>query len=254
MRTILLLTVLFFAAPRAKAQPESTELRTKLDARVAEYSLSANGLADAFARTSKQFQIPIGIEWVKDAQALQTLDRRWTGQSVRQILHSIVEAYPGYDLRAEDNQVHVFRQDLLNDSRNFLNLRVPDFFDVHQQTGGFVNVRLQSVIQNIVSPRNLPPGAGEAGSYTSGNVPERSLSLILHGLTVREALAKLVVASERHMWIVTFPDSAELTPTGFRLTETLWHPSPFSDAQQPMWDFLAWGEYPPTGGVSSPQD
>jgi len=138
--------------------------------------------------------------------------------------------------------VHVFRLDLLKDSHNFLNLQVPGFFDVRQESSGLTNQRLHGAIQNIVSPRNLPPGAGEAGSYGSG-IQQRPMTLNLRGVTVREALEKLVAVSEHNLWVVTFSDSPALTLTGFRRTETLWHPAAFPDTDQPVWDFLAWKEY-----------
>ncbi len=245
MRTPLLVALLSLTCVSLPMQPGATGFQARLDARVSQYNLSANGLADALARTAKQFQLPIGIEWVRDKQALQGLSRTWKDETVGQILRSIVEAYPGYAFRVENGVIHVFRQGLLNDRHNFLNLKVPDFFEVRQQAAGFANVRLRSVVQNIVSPRNLPPGAGEGGSYTSGNVPEKPLTLTLRGATIREALEKLAAVSERNIWIVTFSDTSGLTPTGFRRTETLWHPTPFPDTDQPMWDFLAWGEYAP---------
>jgi len=140
--------------------------------------------------------------------------------------------------------LHVFRQDLVDERQNFLNLKVPNFFQVRQELGGFANVELRAVVQNIVSPRNLPPGAGEGGEYATG-LEEKPLTLTLRGVTFREALNKLVETSERKIWVVTFSDGPGLTPTGFRRTETLWHPTPFPDRDQPMWDFLAWKEYLP---------
>ena len=243
MRTVFLLAVLLLTPAKAPAQPDTTELQAKLDARVSQFSLSANGLLDALASASKQFQLPIGVEWVRDKQAVRALNRTWSDETVRQILRSIVNEYPDYDFGVEHGVVHVFRRDLVNDSQNFLNLKVPDFFEVRQEIGGLTNQRLRSVVQDIVSPRNLPPGAGEGGSYTSGNVRETPLTLTLRGATVREALEKLAAVSQHHIWVVTFSDTTELTPTGFRRTETLWHPAPFPNTQQPMWDFLAWGEY-----------
>jgi hypothetical protein len=242
MRSVFLLIAILFTPAIVTAQMESTALQAKLDARVTQYSLSATGLADALARTSEQFQLPMGIEWVKDEQALQGLRRTWKSGTVRQVLSSIVEAYPGYNSRVERGVVHVFRRDLLSDSHNFLNLKVPDFFEMRQETAGFANVELRSVIQNIVSPRNLLPGTGEAGSYATG-IHEKPLTVSLRGATVREALEKLAAVSEHNIWVVTFSDNPELTPTGFRRTETLWHPAPFPNTQQPMWDFLAWGEH-----------
>lgn len=244
MQPIFIFAVMLFAGAKIPAQPNISELQAKLDARVTQYDLEANGLADALAGVSKQFQIPLGIEWVKDKDTLRSFNHTWNDETVREVLRSIVEAYPGYDIQVEDGVVHAFRQDLLNDSRNVLSLKVPDFFEVRQEPAGFTNVRLRNVMQNIVSPRDVPPGAGEAGSYTSGNVTEKPLTITLHGLTVREALEKLVAVSERKIWIATFSDTSELTPTGFRRTETLCHPTPVPNTeQQPMWDFLSWEEY-----------
>ncbi len=245
MRTAFLFSFLFFTAPAAPAQPPSAELQAKLDARVTRYSLSASGLADALIKISEKFQLPMGIEWVRDKQAVRGLSRTWSDDTVRQILRSTVQEYSGYDFELDDGVIHVFRQDLPKDSQNFLNLKVPDFFQVREKPAGFANVQLRSAVQNIVSPRSLPPGAGEGFSYTSGNVREKPVSLTLRGASIREALEELAAVSEHKIWVVTFSDTPKLTPTGFRLTETLWHPTPFPNTQQPMWDFLAWEEYLP---------
>jgi hypothetical protein len=245
MPTMLFAMLVFFTHAPVTTQLKPTELQAKLDARVSQYSLSATSLADALLRTSEQFQVPMGIEWVKNRDTLRPLTRTWRDETVWQVLRSIVEDYPDYAFRVEEGVIHVFRHDMLDDNRNFLNLKVPNFFEVRHETGGFANQQLQSVVQNIVSPRNLPPGVGEAGSYTSGNVREKPLNVSLRGATVREALGKLAEASEHKVWLVTFSDTSTLTKTGFYRTETLWHPRPFPFPSQPMWDFLAWGQDQP---------
>jgi hypothetical protein len=245
MRALLLLSLLLIRPVNVPAQTNATELDASLNARVPQYTLKAKGLADAILRIAKQFELPVGIEWLKDDEALRGLDLTWRDATVGDIIGSVVNRYPPYSYGVQGGVIHVLRPDLLSDTQNFLNLKVPDFFEVRQKTGGFANVQLRQVVQSIVSPRNLPPGAGEAGSYTSGNVPEKPLTLTLRGLTIREALEKLAEASERKIWVVTFSGGAGLTPTGFRRTETLWHPTPFPDSDQPMWDFLAWREYMP---------
>lgn len=156
----------------------------------------------------------------------------------------MIKRYPPYTFRVENSVVHVFRPDLIDDSHNFLNLKVPGSFAVRQEAGGFANVKLREAVQNVVSPLKLPPGAGVGGDYATG-LEDRPPTLALGGLTVREALDKLADASEHKMWVATFADSSELTPTGFRRTETLWHPTPFPEHDQPMWDFLAWEQYQP---------
>jgi hypothetical protein len=251
MKAIAFLSLFLFSSSGVRAQAQTTELHAKLDARVTQYSLSANGLADAVLRVAKQFEVPVGIEWLKDKETARALSHTWKNESVAAMLRSVVQEFPGYELRVEQGEVHVFRRDLVDDGRSFLNLRVPDSFEVHQERGGRANQQLEAVAQNIVSPRNLPPGAGEGSEYATG-LEEKPLTLTLRGFTFREALNKLVETSERKIWVVTFSDGPGLTPTGFRRTETLWHPTPFPDRDQPAWDFLGWKEYLPQLAPSLP--
>jgi hypothetical protein len=220
-------------------------LQANLDTRVTEFSLSASDLADAILRIGKHFELPVGVEWTRDRQTARSFIFTWRDATVGEMIGSVVKNYPGYSFQARQGVVRVFRQDLLDDKRNFLNLPVPEYFDTRNEISGLTNQRLRSVVQNIVSPRNLPPGAGEGGSYTSGIVTEKPLTITLRGAIVREALDKLVEASEHKAWVVTFSDTRELTSTGFLRTETRWHPGPFPDTDQPMWEFLAWEESSP---------
>ena len=250
MRTALVFGVLLLMPRGAPSQQEDTELQTRLATPVTEYSVSGAGLADVLTRTSKQLQIPMGIEWVREEPTLRNFSHTWKRETVQEVLRSIVAAYPGYALQVEGGVVHVFCPDLSRDSRNFLNLKVPDFFRMQNEPAGLANAKLRTVIQHLVSPRKVPPNAGEAGSYATG-IDEKPLTLRLGGATVREALEKLAAVSEHQIWVVTFSETSVLTPTGFRRTETLWHPFPFPNTQQPMWDFLAWREYPPESAHST---
>ena len=82
----------------------------------------------------------------------------------------------------------------------------------------------------------------------------QSDEFLLRAVTATSFLTKRAeqacVVSEHNLWVVTFSDPIEFTPTGFRRTETLWHPKPFPNTQQPMWDFLAWTEYQPEQGAT----
>jgi hypothetical protein len=249
----LLLSVLLLPVLSVCGHAQTIEIQARIDAHVTEYRLSSTSLADAILRIAKQFELPAGIEWVKQKETSQSLQRVWRNTTVGEIVRAVVDAYPPYSFRVEAGMVHLYRPDLLNDSHNFLNLKVPDFYEVRQEAGGLADVELREVAQDIVSPRKLPPGAGVGGSYTSGNVSEKPLTLDLRGLTIREALERLAEASEHKMWVVTFSGGTGLTPTGFFRTETLWHPTPFPDRDQPMWDFLAWQEFLPSS-TAIPQD
>jgi hypothetical protein len=183
----------------------------------------------------------VGVEWVKDKQTGRAFIISWRDATVGEMIESVVKNYPGYSFQAEQGVVRVFRQELLYDNRNFLNLKIPENFDVRNEISGLTNQRLRGTLQDIVSSRKLPLGAGVGGSYATG-VEEKPLRIELGGSTAREALDKLVVASEHKIWVVTFSDTSELTSTGYLRTETRWHPGPFPDTDQPMWEFLAWDE------------
>jgi hypothetical protein len=66
MSAIVFLSLLLFSPARVAAQTQATQLQAKLNARVTQYALSANGLADAILRIAKQFELPVGVEWLKD--------------------------------------------------------------------------------------------------------------------------------------------------------------------------------------------
>lgn len=245
-----LLWLAAFLALASAAKTQTPNLDQILDMRVAQYSVQANGLADTLIAVSKRFKVPIGVEWVRDANTSRFVARSWTGETVRGILASTVDMWPDYSLRISDGVVDVSNRDLFDSSENFLNLQVPGSFQTHREVGGLTNQRLQSAIQDTVSTRQTPPRAGHGGSYATG-LQETPITLALQGLTVRAALDKLVEASDYKIWVVTFSPSRTLTATGYRRTETLWHPAPFSDSSQPMWDVLAWRQYGPAEQADS---
>lgn len=231
------LTALSVNAAPQKEQP----LSVKLENPVSDYHLSGNGMVNTLARVAQHFELPVGIEWVRNGETLRSFNLEWKASTIRGILSSVVDRYPGYVWKLQDGVVHVFRSDLVAEKGNFLNLTVPNRFKASREAGGFINWRLRFAVQNLVSPRRLPPGAGVGGSYATGT-REKPITLDLQGLTIRQALDKLVSVSEHKVWVVTF-SGAGRTPAGFLRTETLWHPTPFPDGDQPMWDFLSWQEF-----------
>ena len=239
MHTILVLAMLCFTPLHSSSRAATAELTLKLNTTVNQYHLKALGLADAFTKIADQFRLPMGIEWVKDKGTVRGLNLAWKDETLTRILSAVIKQYPGYAFEIEGGVVHVFRQDLVNNEHNFLNRKVPDWLEARQEVGGIINQRLQEAAQNIVAPHTLPPGAGEGFEYATG-VSEKPLTVRLRGKTIREALVELAGKSEHKIWIVTFTASSTLTPTGFLRTETLWHPSPLPDSEQPMWDLLTW--------------
>ena len=199
----LLFAVTFLVGLSAPAQSGAEETQAKLDSNVNQFTLSGDGMINALAKIAEQFELPMGIEWVEDGQTRRGLNLTWKSNTVRGVLNAVVSSYPGYSWKVQDGVVHVFRRDLVNDSGNFLNLKVPNWFEAHDRVGGMISQDLQLALEDIVSPRKMPPGGGIGGSYAT-DLQEKPLTLTLHGLTVREALDKLVDASEHKIWVATF--------------------------------------------------
>ncbi len=219
-------------------QSTSAELRAKLGQSVGEYELSASNLADALITTADRFKIPVGIEWVPDSETLRAIRQSWRGQTTRQVFEEIVAAYPGYEVRLEVGTLHVYRADFVDARENFLNIRVPEFFEIHHDISVVANARLLAAIRAVVSPHPEIPGTGEAWSVAGGSLTDKHLDIKTQGLTVRQVLDELVAVSERNVWIASYERATDATPTGFRRTVSVWHLSPYTNHDEPTWDLL----------------
>ena len=80
------------------------------------------------------------------------------------------------------------------------------------------------------------------------------VDVALKNCTVEDALDALAMASNRKVWIVTFPDEPSVTERGLRRTRSLYTDVPVRDDDQPIWYLYRWGDPipplvapPPTG-------
>jgi hypothetical protein len=238
---LLLLLQLPFFAPRAVAGPESADLHSRLSIPVKNYVLNAGGLLDALAKVAAKFQIPMGVQWSENSDTKREVTATWKNTDPEQMIRSLVSTHRGYELNVSDGVVHILPDWARSSPQNFLNLKLQKFA-VFNQAPEIAGHRLRDLVKLTVSPAPPQPRTAANGSAYSqaADVGEQNIGITLTNVTVRDALDRIALASDRKIWIVTFTNGP-LTPTGFRPTRTLWIKTIAVD-EQPVWDSLRWGD------------
>lgn len=226
---------------------EPQELEKLLQSKVEHYTLSEDTFLQALTRVAAEFEIPMGIEWVKSPTTLRRFERSWRNLSIYQILKSVLKAQSGYELQISNGVVHVFPRGALVDKGSFLNLRI-DKFEVENHFGAFASYELHNRVHLIVSPpTTVSPEGGWGASITSGT-GDRRINLKLQNVTVRDVLDRISLATDLNIWLVTYPEKAPLTARGFYRTLSL-YTDVLADDQQPVWHLLPWGHDPIARGM-----
>jgi hypothetical protein len=228
------------------SQGQPISLQARLQARVANYTLVSDNFIDALLEVAREYKIPMGIEWVRQASATHRVSLSGKDGTVLEIIRAILEFQPGYQMEERNGLVHVFAPRLLPDPQNFLYLKVGEF-DVRDEAVEVAARQLQDLVRASVCPPKPVEGAkmeGGVGHSQGVEAGQPALTLKLHDVRVEDALDALSLASGRNVWVVTFADGQHLTPTGFRRTLSLWNDYPIPDDEQPVWDMFPWRHEP----------
>lgn len=244
IRKLLLLLVLIQPGGISFAQEESHLLQAKLQTTLDNYTLNEDTFLQALTKVAGQFELPMGIVWIKNQKTSPRINRRWTHVTLYQVMKTLVGSQPGYDFEVKNGVVRVFPHGDLEDKKSFLNIKI-DEFEVKNEVAGWTNHRLHVLVKRIVSPPPpSPPGAGEAWSFGS-NADDRPVSFTLKNVTVRDVLDRLTLSSASKIWIVMYSEDSRLTKTGFHRTASLFSNTPIPEDNQPVWAVLRWGFIPP---------
>jgi hypothetical protein len=243
--TIIMLGM-FGAHSQAGAVGVSAEmdLDQRLNATVANYSISGENLLQALARVSDDFHLRMGIEWEVSSTPYHSVMLKYDKVTPLQVIKDLVGLEPSYVFSAANGVVHVRRSTIYDDRRNFLNLHI-DRFDVSHEYVFHASNRLYQLVfkQTNLSPAAVEdPRAGCAGSFAVG-AGDQITSFHVTGVTVRDVLDKLVVSAGYNMWLVTFAELKNTTPNGFFKTLAL-DGSDLPDDSGPMWYLLVPGHDP----------
>lgn len=222
--------------------PSPDALQVKLNSRVHDYSLDAGSFVEALDRVARDFQIPMGIEWIITPSATSKISMSWNDASVLEVIESIAKTQKGYEVSLKNGTVHVRCSSLIPSSLDPGLVKIKSF-EMSNVSLGWVSKQLRDQVKLIVSPlKSAQPDGKPHGSASSfiSSTNEPIVSINLRNVTAEDILDKMVVDSARYIWILTFSDDQTLTPTGFRRTITLWNDFPIPDDQQPVWDLLHW--------------
>jgi hypothetical protein len=230
------------AAPGWGQQSTEQPLNAKLAAVSASYSLNVIGLLDALMKTAGDFQLPIGIEWIRQADPTARFIRSWQHSDLSTILRDIVKSVPGYELEITNGVVHVFHTAVHGDRSNILNTRIGTF-QVNNEPVMFAAYRLAvQVRRTMVPPDPNRPPIGRAASISSGD-GDRPVTFTIEDATVRDVLDKLCLSAGLNVWVVAYPAEPAKTRGGFLKTVPL-HGGVQEDDDYflPDWNFLKWGQ------------
>ncbi|MEO8663643.1 MAG: hypothetical protein ABI693_34620 [Bryobacteraceae bacterium] len=235
--TVLLVLLMEPLIPPSFSQ-EPIELHRKLDSRVEAYSLHCESLEDALTTVASDFQIPMGIQWIRDTQTSHRIDQSWNHVTASEIIKSLVSAYPGYEVRVGD--VVEILPSAIDDEHDFLRLRVPSF-QARNKWIAEADSTLHYLVKRLA--RHLPPPTpdeGEAGSFSAGPGGNLPVNVEALDVTLREILNRLIISAGQTTWVVTYPEHTSLMRNGLRRTASRDSGSVFEDEIQPVWVFVPW--------------
>jgi len=221
-------------APAAPRPLPAEDLAAKLNKHVSNYNLGVINVVGALLQVSNDFQIPMGITWVNSRAARAESAFAWKNASIGEIIQSIANTQPGYEVRVRNSVVHVSPSGLIPDAENFLKTKLPSF-QTHNTMVEVASFKLHMLVTPIRGSHQVSiAGPGDS-----------KVDVQLKNCTVEDVLDAFVLTSNRNVWIVTFPDKASLTASGLRRTGSLFTDALISDDQQPVWYLHHQGDPPP---------
>jgi hypothetical protein len=238
-----LISATLLAGPVGSADVRPQSLQSQLDATVATYSLAAGSLVEALHKLATDFHLPMGVEWVRDADSLKPVTLSWHGARVSDVIARLVAAYPHYRLSTEGSAVHVFHADVRNTFSDALSVRLGPIEIKDEALAAASGFRVLPRVRRVLQPAP-PRWGGVGGSIASGPGGDRRVRVEGANPTLREVLDMLAVSAEEVMWVVTYPPRGPY--------EGRWMPTvtmggqPVSPEHQPLWTFVPWG---PDGSV-----
>jgi hypothetical protein len=234
---VLFLSSIFVSGISCLAQSDKPDdLDQKLNFRVPVGRVEGS-FVDALGETARAFNIPMGISWVNTASSQRKRAVEYKDATVLEIIQDIARTEPGYEVRIANNVVHVATTDVPF-SHNFLYLKISQFSGTG--VAAVVKAGLWELLNQQIAPN--PPKGYAASIFHSPSDPK--LDMQFTNATVEEILDAIGVASEEKVWVVTFAEDPNPTPTGFRRTDSFTSKAIPADSDQPVWDIFRWDYWP----------
>src|SRR5438309_1603215 len=102
-----LIAILIALGPLAAQEGPATDLQSQLDRRVKSYRISSESFIGALVQVARDFQIPMGIEWVDMPPPERLITLTWKDTTAREVLRSILSRQPGYEISIRRGVAHI---------------------------------------------------------------------------------------------------------------------------------------------------
>jgi hypothetical protein len=196
IRLLVLIIMITCASPLVIGQT----LEAKLTQNVTAFDSESSSTIDQLIAFARQFQIPMGIEWLQTTKEKPARPIHVNNASAQYVLHAILQQQPGYQYTKSDGIIHVFASSLIGDRRNFLELRVPKFKVEAENLFG-AEYKLRISIQQVLHPSS-GSGGGYGGVGLKNDFDVRKITFSGTDLTVRQILNKIAAAQGNALWVV----------------------------------------------------
>lgn len=184
------------------------DIESKLS-RKADFTPSGKSTEDQLIAVAQHYQIPMGIEWVKQSgsqELVVALPAPESSPTVRDLLQAIVLRLPGYQMTVQNGIVHIAQPVSAVGADNFLNVRIEEF-QVENANLFDAKEELLLSIDMTLHPDEYEDGyVGGYGGAPDDAFANHNFNFKSEDHTVREILDSLVKASGNSLWIAQ-PDS-----------------------------------------------
>jgi hypothetical protein len=188
----------------AQGAGQRTETAAKT---VASFDVEGLNTLDALLQLGRQARTPLGIEYLNPADLERPVSLHVNNTSVGSVVRAILEQRTAYTWNVQDGVIHIGHTGLPSGDRNVLDHVLSEF-----STGGSTDlvtaatVMLPGQLRRQESPPKPSAGvAGIFGSVLGGRAEDQVGPLMMHGVTVRQVLNRLVSEGNKAAWVVLVP-------------------------------------------------
>jgi hypothetical protein len=224
------LILLFLAEPIATYGQDTNARFESALGTPKEIGSSYLGRREVLEKVSTVFELPMLIVVPQSDGVFEIPAGR---HSAREILNGIVQRNPQYDWERCDSAVYFYQKTLRDNPKNFLNWKAKEI----RISGDLAifKLYLASKLARVTDPS--VPIEPDQGGLLVGITPERLMkhklpSVVLHDVTISEALCKVLSLDRRFYISINFPNAKTITKEDIDSALFNWHWTPFEDGQK----------------------
>ena len=207
MRFIITLATLFAFSPAiASGKPakhhemgaqlaQVSLIEQRLDKRVARFDTSGRSLVATVVDLAFAYQLPTAIEYADHDATTRPLNLQFRGESVREILKTIIRQFPEYGVSFSGGIVDVFAPKAREDTSNLLNTVIRNFAALQVDTHE-ADFQLFCAVSREVGSQAC------GGSLAIGQWGPAKVSLHLQNAKAYEVLNAIVAENGNAIWTV----------------------------------------------------